>query len=152
MPTVFLRKKGSFGKFFCFNPCIHVCRFVLSEYEKCHIKFSELFIQLQAPLSQENHPFRIPTTQKTEPRKVPSVFAFLLSLFRPASRPKAVSSGLQAVHIFQDIFADFVARHAERDRQFAEQPVLREAEEFFIVGRGLFAHREARLSSGLNGL
>ena len=91
-------------------------------------------------------------TQKTEPRKVPSVFAFLLSLFRPASRPKAVSSGLQAVHIFQDIFADFVARHAERDRQFAEQPVLCKAEEFFIVGRGLLAHREARLSSGLNGL
>lgn len=152
MPTVFLRKKGSFGKFFCFNPCIHVCRFVLSEYEKCHIEFSELFIQLQAPLSQKNHPFRIPADTKNGTPKGSVCLCISSFSFRKASRPKAVGCGLQAVHIFQDIFADLVARHAERYSQLAEQPVLREAEEFFIVGRGLFAHREARLSSGLNGL
>ena len=152
MPTVFLRKKGSFGKFFCFNPCIHVCRFVLSEYEKCHIEFSELFIQLQAPLSQKNHPFRIPADTKNGTPKGSVCLCMSSFSFRKASRQKAVSNGLQAVHIFQDIFADLVARHAERDRQFAEQPVLRKAEEFFIVGSGLLAHREARLSPSLNGL
>lgn len=50
MPTDFSRKRALSERFFCFNPCIHVCRIVLSEYEKCHIEFSELFIQFSRRL------------------------------------------------------------------------------------------------------
>ena len=60
MPTDFSRKRTLSKRFFCFNPCIHVCRIVLSEYEKCHIEFSELFIQFSRRLLRKKNSSPVP--------------------------------------------------------------------------------------------